>query len=234
MNAPESPSEQTTPTPAQNATQGPIQDESIEAETGLAGDLSRLTVRANGEPITTLADRGNVVAIILLSAPFVVIPIPGISTAVGGVILALSVAVMFSSNPWLPGWVRRKSVSFETLSKLVNGSKRVLKFMQKFMEPRIAWFATPKLNWLHGLSLVAASVALMLPIPIPMNNAPPAIGILLLALGLLERDGLMLLIGHIYTWIMWLILIIVAIVFWSAVSGYVTNGWSKVSGLLGG
>jgi hypothetical protein len=220
--------------------ESPMQYESVDMETGLAGDLSRLTVRANGEPITigailaTLADRGNVVAIILLAAPFVVIPIPGISTAVGAVVLALSVAVMFSTNPWLPGWVRRKSVSFETLTKLVNGSKRVLKFMQNFMRPRISWLATPKLNWLHGLSLVAATIALMLPIPIPMNNAPPAVGVLLLALGLLERDGLMLLIGHIYTWLMWLVLIIVGVVFWSAVSGYVTNAWSKVSGLLGG
>jgi hypothetical protein len=209
----------------------------LEGRQDLAADLQRLVIRANGGPMSlgdllaTLADRGSAVAIILLSAPFVVIPIPGISTAVGGVVLALSIAVMLGSSPWLPKFIRNKSVSFETLSKLVNGSNRVLNKLGKWVHPRLSWFATPGLQWFHGISLVAATIALMLPIPIPMNNAPPAIAILLLALGLVERDGLMLLIGHIYTWLMWIALIVVGVVFWSAVSAYVYKVFGKIAGL---
>jgi hypothetical protein len=40
-------------------------------------------------------------------------------------------------------------------------------------------------------------VALLLPLPIPLTNTFPAWAILLVACGLLERDGLFVLAGHV-------------------------------------
>ncbi|HEU0108238.1 MAG TPA: exopolysaccharide biosynthesis protein, partial [Vicinamibacteria bacterium] len=47
-----------------------------------------------------------------------------------------------------------------------------------------------------GLSLCCAAVILALPIPLPLSNFFPAAAILMLALGLLEGDGLMVMAGH--------------------------------------
>ena len=47
-----------------------------------------------------------------------------------------------------------------------------------------------------GVSLACAGVLLFLPIPLPMSNFVPAVAILLLAVGLVEEDGLLLLLGH--------------------------------------
>lgn len=60
--------------------------------------------------------------------------------------------------------------------------------------------ATPRVNTVHGIALVIVVVALMAPLPlIPLVNTLPAIGIILLCLGMAERDGALLLLGHLMT-----------------------------------
>ena len=53
------------------------------------------------------------------------------------------------------------------------------------------------INAFNGLAIVAAVVILMAPLPlVPFANTLPAIGILLLSLGIAERDGVLLLGGY--------------------------------------
>lgn len=184
-----------------------------------------------GDLVASLENRGHAVAILLLAAPFVIIPIPGLSTIVGMAVLMLSLGVMFNRKPWLPGFIARRQISPDGLHRIVSGATRVLSRVEKFVKPRLQWLTSKAWHWVIGFSLTMATVALMLPIPIPGNNIPPAIGVLFLALGLLERDGLFVLIGHIYTLIMWLILVVVAIIFWEAVNGYVHKAFDRVSQL---
>ena len=47
-----------------------------------------------------------------------------------------------------------------------------------------------------GVSLFVAAVVLGLPIPLPLSNFFPAVAILLLAVGVLEGDGLLVAAGH--------------------------------------
>lgn len=200
---------------------------------GLAADLQNVMREANGMPIRierlldVLSERGNAVAIVLLAAPFVVIPIPGVSTIMGVVILGLSLGVMFGSRPWLPGFVRRRELSPGALSKIAGGTRWVLGKFQRFVRPRVSWATDKRLHWLIGASLIAGTVALALPIPIPGNNIPPAIGVLLLALGLAERDGLLVIVGHVYTFLLWAVLIVLTIVFWEGVNEYVIAKLSR-------
>jgi hypothetical protein len=88
----------------------------------------------------------------------------------------------------------------------VKGVERVLTKVEKMVKPRIAMLTSKVWHWSIGLSLCAAAVALALPIPIPWNNVPPAIVLMFLAFGLLERDGVMLVIGHILNVTLWIII----------------------------
>jgi hypothetical protein len=49
---------------------------------------------------------------------------------------------------------------------------------------------------LIGLGIVIAGLGLMLPLPIPFSNSIPALAVVLLAVGMLEKDGLCVLLGH--------------------------------------
>jgi len=56
---------------------------------------------------------------------------------------------------------------------------------------------------LIGLGIVIAGLGLMLPLPIPFSNSIPAWAVMLLAIGMMENDGLCVLLGHltaIATW----------------------------------
>ena len=175
----------------------------------LSDDLQLLVSNANGRTmslgrmIDVLGDRGHAVLIIILTAPFLVLPIPGISTAFGIAILMLGMCVMLNIRPWLPGFVRRREISNETLHRLVMIVERVLSKVERLLRPRLRAMTAPRLHWLIGLSLSVAAVALALPIPIPWNNVPPAVVLMLLAFGLLEQDGLAVLIGHILNLLLW-------------------------------
>jgi hypothetical protein len=81
------------------------------------------------------------------------------------------------------------------------------------MARRLEGVVRPRLTFLHagpgmarlvGLGVALAGLGLMLPLPIPFSNALPAWAVVLLALGLMERDGLFLLLGHLTVLAGWL------------------------------
>ncbi|HLL88344.1 MAG TPA: exopolysaccharide biosynthesis protein [Tepidisphaeraceae bacterium] len=181
--------------------------------------------------IDRLADRGPAVAVFLLSAPFVFIPIPGLSTVVGLAVFGLSLAIIVGGRPWLPGFIAGRHVSPENLRRFSQGTGRVLAKLQKFVRRRMSWLTAPGLyQRLVGVSLVSATVLFALPLPIPGNNIPPAIGMSLLALGLIQRDGLLVLIGHVYTLLLWVALIVAVVVFWNVVDDKLRAVWHKLFG----
>jgi len=221
--------------PKANAT---LNDEAPAANNhSLVHDMDALLKHADGKPISmgqmieVLQDRGHAVLIILLTAPFVAIPIPGFSTIGGMVILFIAASLTLGMKPWVPGFVRRREISNDGLKKLVHAVHVVFGKIEKFIRPRMEWLVTlPGSHVLLGLSIMAATVALALPIPIPGNNIPPAICILILAFGLLERDGVMVLIGHVYNLVMWAALIVTAVIFWSVIDQTVPRYWARIFG----
>lgn len=163
-----------------------------------------------GQFIEALGDRSHAVVIIILTTPFLFIPIPGLSTPIGAVLLLFGVAVTFNRQPWLPAKLRNKHLSHDLLSKIVGACNRVLGVVEKLIHPRLSFVTAGPGHFLTGLSLIAAIIAMALPIPIPYNNAPPAFVILVLAFGLLERDGIAVIVGHILTILMWAVMIFLA------------------------
>jgi hypothetical protein len=52
---------------------------------------------------------------------------------------------------------------------------------------------------LHAVPIVICAALLLLPLPIPFSNTIPAWGVMLVAGGLLERDGCFILAGYVAT-----------------------------------
>ena len=209
-------------------------EQSIKADHGLKEDLDRLLARAAGGSITlgemieVMGDRAHAALILIVASPFLVIPVPGFSTVVGLLLALLSVAIGLNVKPWLPRFLAGRQLSHQTLSMLVHGADRVLGKAERWCHPRMGFMVHGRSHALMGLTMFMLCIALALPIPIPGNNVPPAIGIVMLALGMLERDGLMVLAAHIYNLLLWIALAVFGAVIYAAVMSV----WARYSGPL--
>lgn len=191
----------------------------------LAEDLKRLDqLHRSGRPVAVgeildaLGDRGHGMVALLLAAPMLVLPIPGPGVLIGSVIALLSLAIGLNQPPWLPRRIRRRELPAAMVHRFVQATMTVLQRSERYVRPRYLWVTSGVWHRLAGLSLCLAGIALALPIPIPGNNVPPALGVVVLALGLLERDGGFVLVGHVYVAALWLLLAVLAASAWNLVA----------------
>jgi hypothetical protein len=98
----------------------------------------------------------------------------------------------------LPDRVLDRALPSETVQHTLERAIRTFDRFEHLVRPRMLGLtATPGVNTVHGIALVVAVIALMAPLPlIPLANTLPAIGVILLCLGMAERDGALLLLGH--------------------------------------
>lgn len=150
------------------------------------------------EVIYVLRGRAYLLLVLLLSLPFITpIPLPGLSTPFGLAIALISLRLMLGQRPWLAKNLQRKELPAGFIGRLLSVAARVLRFLEKFLRPRLVVLTnTALLNQLHAGLMLVAALALLLPLPIPFTNSFPAWTILLLAAGLLESDGLAVLLGY--------------------------------------
>jgi len=158
----------------------------------LAQDGTRERI-AVGDLLRALGDRALGALIFIFAVPNVIPVPPGVSTVLGAPLLFLSVQLMFGLRPWLPALVAKRSISREDLATLVRRVVPWLAKAEKLLRPRVRVLAGPPAEYLVGL--VCLLLACILVLPIPLGNALPALAISLMALGVLERDGLWVLVG---------------------------------------
>jgi hypothetical protein len=151
------------------------------------------------EVIYLLGGRAYTLLVLLLALPFITpIPLPGLSTPFGLAIALIALRLSLGQRPWLPKNLQRKQLPPGFFGRVFAVAEKVLRFFEKFLRPRLTFLIdTPLLVQLHAVVMLLAAVALLLPLPIPFTNSFPAWAILLLAAGLLERDGACVLAGYI-------------------------------------
>jgi hypothetical protein len=174
-----------------------------------------------GEIVDALAERGFGLLILLLALP-TTLPItpPGISAIAGFPIafIALQMTIGFP-RPWLPHRVRRRSILTSDLQKVVRGSLGIVTRLERVLKPRLAFLTGWPQERLVGL--LVATLGLMLASPIPFTNIPLSIAIIFLALGLIEQDGLMTLIGVVGGLASITFLVYMSVISWDAMSGWI-------------
>ncbi|MFN4241894.1 MAG: exopolysaccharide biosynthesis protein [Tepidisphaerales bacterium] len=184
-----------------------------DVETTLEQDIQKLATLAEAGPVTfgqlvdTLGDRASTSLLVILALAFLVVPVPGVSTASSVVFFLLAFTSLTGRRPWLPAFVRRRAISQPYAQRMFASAGRIARWLGRYVKPRLTFLVHGVFRWLAGLSMALAIIAFALPIPIPFNNSPPALCILLLGLGLLNRDGLMLLLGHLANLILWVLLL---------------------------
>jgi hypothetical protein len=181
------------------------------SQSHLSTDLETLHARVKDKALTlaelkqALKGRGSAMLLILLALPFCFVAIPGLSTPFGIAICLIGGCLAIGREPWLPRFIMQRRLSTARSDQLLTAAIKVARQLEKFVRPRFAFLhAGPGMLRLIGLGIVIASLGLMLPLPIPFSNSIPAWAVVLLAIGMMEKDGLCVLLGHLTamgTWI---------------------------------
>jgi hypothetical protein len=143
---------------------------------------------------------GLLLLTVLLTIVFMVpVSIPGVSTVFGLAIVLIGISRLLGRNLWLPKRIEQRVLPTDKLRAVLNKGSIWLHRLERVSRPhRLNWLAsTGMTNTLNNCALIAGAVLLMAPIPlIPFSNTLPALAILFLSIGLLQRDGLCILLGH--------------------------------------
>ena len=153
--------------------------------------VAEVVARCPGERITlgemadAFGDRAFGLLILLLLLPSL---LPGMASVFGTPVLILGVQMGLGRRvPKLPAFIARQSVKRADLLRLTGSSSKWLNKIERYVKPRPGFFATPMGDRIFGW--LTAYVAIMLILPGPGTNGPPAFGNIVMALGLVEHDS---------------------------------------------
>lgn len=153
------------------------------------------------ELIRSVGNDGLLILVALLTLVFLIpISIPGVSTVFGAAILLISVSRLFGRALWIPSKLEHRVIGTRKLRPLLRKALSWLKKLERVSRPnRIGWLVTGGVvAFFNNAALILGAVLLMMPFGlIPFSNTFPAVAILFLAIGLLQRDGVCILLGHI-------------------------------------
>jgi len=146
---------------------------------------------------------GLLLLIILLNAPFLLpIPIPNLSTPFGILILFIGAKLIWGIPRQLPEFMGKRVLSDKILNSILDKTVQGIQKIEKFIHPRYPTLSeSPFFLSLNFSLIMGLGFILTLPLGIPFTNFFPAWTIILLALGLLEKDGLLIVLGYLFTFL---------------------------------
>ena len=150
-----------------------------------------------GDMLDALGERSFGLLLIILALPNCIpFPgVPGVSFITGMAILYVSIQLILARDePSLPEWVGRKSFTRGQLTRFIVKTASLLRWLEKPIRPRLTAMVAGPGERIIGL--VALIHAVTLALPIPMGNLSQGIALILLALALIELDGLMAVAGY--------------------------------------
>lgn len=153
-------------------------------------DRERISI---GDLLKALEHRAIGALMFIFAIPNAIPVPPGVSAVLGAPLIFLSFQLMIGRRPWLPRIITDRSLSRVDFEKVVNLATPWLARAERLMKPRLEMLARPPAEYLVGA--VCLLLAIILFLPIPLGNMLPAFTICVLALGVLERDGVWILIG---------------------------------------
>ena len=149
-------------------------------------------------------------ALLLIFGLICILPLPpGGTTIFGAPLLLLAPQLAFgASAPWLPAALRRRTMSTADLHR---GLPKVLRWLE-----RLEAVSAPRLPFLFGpigdrlIGVVCTVLALVLILPIPLGNMLPAAAVCVLSLALVQRDGVLALVGYVLAGLSGTVLVLAA------------------------
>ncbi|KAF1686802.1 exopolysaccharide biosynthesis protein [Pseudoxanthomonas taiwanensis] len=157
----------------------------------------RLSLR---ELLDALGDEGLLLLTILLTLVFLIpVSIPGVSTVFGAAILLVGVSRVARRPLWLPARLKDRALPADRLRPGLMAGMKWVRRMERISRPRrLRLFVDGRaMDLANNLAFILAALLLMAPFGfVPFSNTLPALALLLYAIGMIQRDGGAILLGH--------------------------------------
>jgi hypothetical protein len=186
-----------------------------EAADRLSDLLMRQAAAVTSEHITLgdmaefLGDRSIGGLLLVLALPMALpVPAPGISVLFGVpmIVIAAQLALGYR-RAWLPARLARRSVRRSSFLTIVDRILPTLRRLERIVRPRAGWLVGP---WAKvPVGIICFVLAIIITLPVPLGHVVPGTAISVLALGLIERDGIAIALG-IFTAVVGLLVVIFA------------------------
>ena len=147
--------------------------------------------------LEALHERGFGFLLFIFALP-AAIPLPGlgINLIIAAPLVFLTVQQAMGRHMiWIPESMKYKSINRMKFEAMLNKALPMVQRLEVFIRPRLG-FVTQGL-FSHLIGFFGLIMALSICIPLPLTNTVPAMGIALMALGVIMRDGLAVIAGAI-------------------------------------
>jgi hypothetical protein len=147
-----------------------------------------------GDILDEFHENSFAIVMVLFNTPMAIPWPPGFTTVFALPLLIIAIQMSMGLHKLhLPKWIKNLEVKNSTLSMIAQKTIPIFLKVEKHLKPRYKIFQSVYGEQLVGLISIPAALAIA--IPLPLTNGIPAIGIVIMCLGLLKRDGLVVLIG---------------------------------------
>lgn len=181
-------------------------------------DLMDALIRTSREETLTVGrildklEKRSFGPLLLVPALISVIPVigalPGVTWTTSALVLIVSLHFVTNSKQlWIPGRLRRIKVSRETFRKGVCSARPWLRRIDRLVRPRFHFLFRPPWTFVVALLCVLMSIGMFVGSIVPGGVVVPALGVLLLSIGLTARDGAVMVLGALASagsiWVIW-------------------------------
>jgi hypothetical protein len=148
-----------------------------------------------GDIADRLGRKSMCVWLLVLALPMTFpIQVPGISILFGVPLMLVSAQLMLGyRRAWLPRLLARRSIASSDYVAMVARMQPAVRRLERLVRPRVSWLTN---GWARlPIGLICLVLAAIITLPVPLGHVVPGTAICLLALGLMEGDGLVVGLG---------------------------------------
>ena len=135
---------------------------------------------------------------LFLASMMACLPMPPPIPALGGlIIMFFSIQMMLGHRALkLPQWIGHREISRERLTRGIDRAAPWINRIERLSRTRLLFLTGDIGKFVLGAVALIMGFLLLLPIPV-LGNLPPGIAVAIMSLALIQRDGVILLLGYI-------------------------------------
>jgi hypothetical protein len=146
-----------------------------------------------GDMLAAMQDRAGAALLFVFAFPNILPTPPGVATILGLPIIFLSAQMVLGRPPHLPRLIAERSMATAQVRQLVARALPHLHRAESLLRHRWPLLTAPLAERLLGV--ICLALAILLSLPVPLGNLLPSLSVCILALAIMERDGLWVLAG---------------------------------------